>query len=42
MTPGNRKLRILAIVNFPWDERLGASRTWIELKREWEKAGHVS
>lgn len=35
-----RPLRILAIVNLPWDARLGAARVWIELSKEWEKAGH--
>ena len=34
-------LRILAIVNLPWDSRLGAARVWIELVKEWEAAGHV-
>lgn len=33
-------LRILAIVNLPWDSRLGASRVWIELAKEWTRAGH--
>ena len=33
-------LRILAIINLPWDARLGAARVWIELSKEWEKAGH--
>ncbi len=32
-------LRILAIVNLPWDSRLGASRVWIELTKEWTRAG---
>jgi hypothetical protein len=36
-----KPLRILAIVNLPWDSRLGAARVWIELVREWEAAGHV-
>jgi glycosyltransferase involved in cell wall biosynthesis len=35
-----RPLRILAIINLPWDARLGAARVWIELGKEWEKAGH--
>ncbi len=35
-----RPLRILAIVNLPWDPRLGAARVWIELAEEWKKAGH--
>ena len=34
-------LRILAVVNVPWDPRLGAARVWIELAEEWSKAGHV-
>ncbi|MEO5719422.1 MAG: glycosyltransferase family 4 protein [Chthoniobacterales bacterium] len=34
-------LRILAIVNLPWDARLGASRVWIELTKEWTRAGHI-
>jgi hypothetical protein len=38
-SPG-RPLRILAIVNLPWDSRLGASRVWIELAKEWTRAGH--
>ena len=39
-SPG-RPLRILAIVNLPWDTRLGASRVWIELSKEWTRAGHT-
>jgi len=35
-----KPLRILAIVNLPWDARLGAARVWIELVKEWEAAGH--
>lgn len=34
-------LRILAIVNLPWDARLGASRVWMELAEEWTRAGHI-
>ncbi len=34
-------LRILAIVNLPWDSRLGAARVWIELTKEWTRAGHT-
>ena len=37
----DQPLRILAIVNLPWDPRLGAARVWIELTEEWSKAGHV-
>jgi glycosyltransferase involved in cell wall biosynthesis len=36
----DRPLRILAIVNLPWDPRLGASRVWFELSEQWKKAGH--
>ena len=39
-TPAD-SLRILAIVNLPWDPRLGASRVWIELADEWRRAGHT-
>ena len=39
--PNEKPLRILAIVNLPWDARLGAARVWIELREEWRKAGHV-
>jgi len=34
-------LRILVIVNLPWDERLGATRVWMELMEEWRALGHV-
>ena len=37
----DQPLRILAIVNVPWDPRLGAARVWIELIEEWRRAGHV-
>jgi glycosyltransferase involved in cell wall biosynthesis len=33
-------LRILCIVNLPWDARLGAVRVWFELSDQWKKAGH--
>jgi glycosyltransferase involved in cell wall biosynthesis len=33
-------LRILCIVNLPWDQRLGATRVWFELSEQWKKAGH--
>jgi glycosyltransferase involved in cell wall biosynthesis len=33
-------LRILCIVNLPWDPRLGATRVWFELSEQWKKAGH--
>jgi glycosyltransferase involved in cell wall biosynthesis len=37
----DKPLRILAVVNVPWDPRLGAARVWIELTEEWCKAGHT-
>ncbi|PZR73908.1 MAG: hypothetical protein DLM73_09425 [Chthoniobacterales bacterium] len=37
----DKPLRILAVVNLPWDPRLGAARVWIELAEEWTRAGHV-
>ncbi len=39
--PTNKPLRILGIVNLPWDPRLGAARVWIDLTEEWRKAGHI-
>jgi glycosyltransferase involved in cell wall biosynthesis len=33
-------MRILIVLNLPWDPRLGASRVFVELKKEWEKSGH--
>jgi glycosyltransferase involved in cell wall biosynthesis len=41
MKSPDRPLRILAIVNLPWDSRLGASRVWIELAKQWTRAGHT-
>lgn len=41
MEPPADPLRILAIVNLPWDPRLGAARVWIELADEWVQAGHT-
>ena len=42
MTKGEtgKPLRILAVMNLPWDARLGAARIWMELKKEWEQTGH--
>jgi glycosyltransferase involved in cell wall biosynthesis len=37
----DRPLRILMIVNLPWDERLGAVRIWIELADELRSRGHT-
>jgi glycosyltransferase involved in cell wall biosynthesis len=36
----DKPLRILAVINTPWDPRLGAARVWIELTEQWCKAGH--
>ena len=36
----DKPLRILGIVNLPWDPRLGAARVWFELSEQWTKAGH--
>jgi glycosyltransferase involved in cell wall biosynthesis len=33
-------MRILTIVDLPWDARLGAARIFIELSRAWEATGH--
>jgi glycosyltransferase involved in cell wall biosynthesis len=35
-----RPLRILCIINLPWDPRLGATRVWFELSEQWKKAGY--
>lgn len=34
-------LRILVVVNLPWDVRLGATRVWAELAEQWRAAGHA-
>ena len=36
----DKTLRILGIVNLPWDPRLGAVRVWFELSEQWKKSGH--
>ena len=36
----DKPLRILAVVDLPWDPRLGAARVWLELSAQWTKAGH--
>ena len=36
----DKPLRILGIVNLPWDPRLGAARVWYELSEQWTTAGH--
>ena len=33
-------MRILTVVDLPWDERLGAARIFMELLQAWEAAGH--
>ena len=33
-------MRILTIVDLPWDTHLGAARIFLELSRAWEAAGH--
>ena len=35
-----KRLRILTIVDLPWDARLGASRVFIALADAWREAGH--
>jgi glycosyltransferase involved in cell wall biosynthesis len=34
-------LRILLIVDLPWDARLGASRVFMELAKAWQTQGHI-
>lgn len=41
MHDATKPLRILVIVNLPWDSRLGASRVWIELAEQWRARGHT-
>ncbi|MGI8889204.1 MAG: glycosyltransferase family 4 protein [Chthoniobacterales bacterium] len=41
MSLNHQPLRILAVINLPWDPRLGAARVWIELTKEWTRAGHT-
>jgi glycosyltransferase involved in cell wall biosynthesis len=41
MSEPQKPLRILMIVNLPWDPRLGASRVWMELAEQWRAAGHT-
>jgi glycosyltransferase involved in cell wall biosynthesis len=40
-TESEKPLRILAVVNLPWDRKLGASRVWLELAEQWRAAGHT-
>jgi glycosyltransferase involved in cell wall biosynthesis len=41
MNRRQRPLRILCVINLPWDARLGATRVWIELAEQWRAAGHT-
>lgn len=36
-----KPLRILVVVSYPWDARLGAPRVWIELAEQWRAQGNV-
>ncbi|MDQ3627011.1 MAG: glycosyltransferase [Verrucomicrobiota bacterium] len=40
MEKTSKPLRILVIVNLPWDSRLGATRVWMELADQWRAVGH--
>ncbi len=37
----DRPLRILIVVNLPWDPRLGAVRVYAELAERWRELGHT-
>ena len=37
----NNPLRILVMVNLPWDARLGAVRIYMELAEQWRASGHT-
>jgi glycosyltransferase involved in cell wall biosynthesis len=41
MQTGDKPLRILVMVNLPWDSRLGAVRVYLELAEQWRAAGHL-
>ncbi len=41
MEPHANPLRILIVVNLPWDPRLGAVRIYMELAEQWRASGHV-
>ncbi|HLW36137.1 MAG TPA: glycosyltransferase [Chthoniobacterales bacterium] len=36
-----QSLRILGILDIPWDARLGGARVWMDLAEQWTKAGHT-
>jgi glycosyltransferase involved in cell wall biosynthesis len=39
--PRDNPLRILMVVNLPWDSRLGAVRIYMELAEQWKSVGHI-
>jgi glycosyltransferase involved in cell wall biosynthesis len=41
MEPYDKSLRILVMVNLPWDSRLGAVRIYMELAEQWRASGHL-
>src|SRR5437868_7117655 len=41
MEPHHNPLRILVMVNLPWDPRLGAVRVYMELAEPWRASGHT-
>src|SRR5438105_650901 len=41
MEPNDNPLRILVMVNLPWDPRLGAVRVYMELAEQWRASGHT-
>lgn len=41
MAGTEKPMRILVMVNFPWDPRLGAVRVYVELSEQWRALGHT-
>ena len=41
MESKKNQLRILLMVNLPWDPRLGAVRVYMGLAEQWQKSGHT-
>ena len=41
MKTESKPLRILVVVNLPWDSRLGAVRVYLELAEQWRASGHL-
>ena len=41
MQRSDKSLRILLIVNLPWDQRLGAVLIYMELADQWRASGHA-